>query len=73
MFSFGPTSPRFRAVAVFDQAVLGRAIQSDHYRFVWDGETVRTIGNFSNEEVIDRDRLFAEFRGKASDCRTSEL
>jgi hypothetical protein len=68
-----PDFPKIRAVAVFDQAVLGRAIQSDHYRFVWDGETVRTIGNFSNEEVIDRDRLFAEFRGKASDCRTSEL
>jgi hypothetical protein len=53
-------------VAVFDQAVLGRAIQSDHYRFVWDGETVRTIGNFSTEEVIDRDHLFAEFRGRAA-------
>lgn len=68
-----PDFPEIRAVAVFDQAALGRAIQSDHYCFVWDGETVRTIGNFSTEEVIDRDCLFAEFRGKASGCPTSEL
>ncbi len=61
-----PDFPEVRAVAVFDQAVLGRAIQSDHYRFVWDGETVRTIGNFSTGEVIDRDCLFAEFRGCAA-------
>jgi hypothetical protein len=61
-----PDFPGVRAVAVFDQAVLGRAIQSDHYRFVWDGEAIRTIGNFSNEEVIDRDRLFAELRGRAA-------
>jgi hypothetical protein len=36
-------------------------VQSDHYRFVWDGEAIRTIGNFSSSEVIDRDQLFAEF------------
>jgi hypothetical protein len=56
-----PDMPQVRAVALFDGTVLGRAVQSDHYRFVWDGEAIRTIGNFSSSEVIDRDQLFAEF------------
>ena len=58
--------PGVRAVAVFDPTVLGRAMQSDHYRFVWDGEVIRTIGNFSSGEVIDRVQLFAEFTGRAA-------
>lgn len=48
-----------RAVAVFDGAVLGRAIQSDHYRFDWNGAAITKIGNLSTHEVIERDALFA--------------
>lgn len=48
-----------RALTVFDGAALGTATQSDHYRFLWDGEAVRQIGNFSTLEVIEREALFA--------------
>jgi hypothetical protein len=55
-----------RAVAVFDGAVLGRAIQSDHYRFDWNGSAITKIGNLSTHDVIERDALFAGLRQKAA-------
>ena len=61
-----PELPGVRAVTVFDGGVLGRAVQSEHYRFVWDGERVTTIGNFSSGAVISRDQLFNEFGGRAA-------
>lgn len=48
-----------RGLTIFDGAALGTAIQSDHYRFLWDGERVSRIGNLSTHELIDRDSLFA--------------
>lgn len=55
-----------RAVAVFDGAVLGRAIQSDHFRFDWNGSAITKIGNLSTHDVIERDDLFAELRQRAA-------
>jgi hypothetical protein len=53
-------------IALFDQGVLGRAVQAKHYRFVWDGKVVRTIGDFTTGDVIDRDRLFAALARRAA-------
>ena len=55
-----------RALTVFDGKALGTAIQSDHYRFVWDGLAIRQIGNLSSHEVLDRDVLFAGLTSKAA-------
>lgn len=55
-----------RALTVFDGAALGTAVQSDHYRFLWDGHAVRQIGNLSTHEVLDRDALFAGLGGRAA-------
>jgi hypothetical protein len=55
-----------RGIIVFDGGALGTAVQSDHYRFLWDGEEVGRIGNFSTDEVIDRAALFASLGGKAA-------
>lgn len=55
-----------RAITVFDGAALGTAMQSDHYRFLWDGRAVRQIGNFSTLEVIERDALFAALGDRAA-------
>jgi hypothetical protein len=46
------------AVSVFDPSALGRAVQGDHYRFVWDGEVVSVVGNFRTHEVFERRDLF---------------
>lgn len=50
-------------IEVFDGGVLGRAIQSEHYRFDWDGHAITKIGNLSTREVIERDTLFADVVG----------
>lgn len=55
-----------RVVAVFDGAVLGRAVQSDHFRFDWNGSAITKIGNLSTHDVIERDDLFAELRQRAT-------
>jgi hypothetical protein len=55
-----------RAVSVFDQNALGRAVQSDHFRFVWNGEGIQRIGNFSTHEVMDRETLLASLTGLAA-------
>lgn len=47
-----------RAIAVFDGGALGRAVQSDHFRFEWDGYQITQIGNLSSHQVLDRDELF---------------
>lgn len=53
-----------RFIAVFDGTVLGRALQGAHYRFVWDGKTVKSIYDFSKGDTILRDDLLAASLGK---------
>jgi hypothetical protein len=54
------------ALSVFDGAALGTAIQADHYRFLWDGEAVRQIGNLTTHALLDRDTLFASLGVRAA-------
>lgn len=54
------------AVAVFDGGVLGRVMQSDHYRFDWNGQQITRIGNLSTHEVIERETLFSELARRAA-------
>jgi len=61
-----PGLPGVRAVTVFDQGALGRAVQSDHFKFVWNGEAVQKIGNFSTHDAMDREELFASLAGLAA-------
>ena len=61
-----PDLPGIRAVTVFDQGALGRAVQSDHFKFVWNGEAVQKIGNFSTHDAMDREELFASLAGLAA-------
>lgn len=53
-----------RFISVFDGTVLGRALQGAHYRFVWDGKTVKSIYDFSKGDTILRDDLLAASLGK---------
>ena len=61
-----PDLPGINAVAIFDSDTMDRAIQLDHYRFVWDGKMIRTIGNFRTEEQTKREDLLAELIGRAA-------
>lgn len=61
-----PDLPGVRAVAVFDRTALGRAVQSDHFKFVWDGEVVQKVGNFSTDEAMDRQTLFSALTKRAA-------
>lgn len=64
-----PRLPRALAFAVFDSTVLGRSVQSTHYRFSWDGKKVRLIYDFSSGEEILREDLARELEGTVESDR----
>jgi hypothetical protein len=53
-----------RFVSVYDGSLLGRALQGAHYRFVWDGKTVKSIYDFNKGDTILREQLLAASLGK---------
>lgn len=53
-----------RFLSVFDGSLLPRAVQATHYRFVWDGRTVRSIYDFSNGTEILRGELLGPDLGR---------
>lgn len=53
-----------RFLAVFDGAMLGRAVQGAHYRFVWDGRTIKSIYDFSSGSEILRSGLVGPDPGR---------
>lgn len=55
-----------RFVTVFDGKLLGRALQGDHYRFVWDGKAIKSIYDFTKGETVLRDELAAAILGKSA-------
>jgi hypothetical protein len=44
-------------LAVFDGRVLGRSIQGAHYKFIWDGELIKSIYDFTDGTEILRSEL----------------
>ncbi len=52
------------ALAIFDNRVLGRTVQGAHYRFVWDGQRVSKVYDFTDGREMLRDELLAEFEGE---------
>lgn len=62
-----PDAPQCLAVTVFDNGLLGRTIQSAHYRFVWDGEKIRKVYDFSGDGTeLSRDELFVDVQAQAA-------
>jgi hypothetical protein len=46
--------PSATCIAILDPKSLGRAVQGDHFRFVWDGERIRSVYSFSGPgRIID--------------------
>jgi hypothetical protein len=59
-----PAFAEHRFLSVFDGTALGRALQGAHYRFVWDGKTVKSIYDFSKGDTILREDLLAASLGE---------
>jgi hypothetical protein len=59
-----PGFAEHRFVAIFDGALLPRAIQGAHYRFVWDGQKIKGIYDFSDGKEILRGALLAPDIGR---------
>jgi hypothetical protein len=51
-------------LAVFDGSLLPRAMQGAHYRFVWDGQKIKSIYDFSDGKEILRGALLASDIGR---------
>jgi hypothetical protein len=61
-----PHRPAAACLAIFTGDVLGTTVQGAHYRFVWDGQVVRTVYDFSPPGVgIPREDLIKEDRRAA--------
>ena len=59
-----PGFAEHRFVAIFDGSLLPRAIQGAHYRFVWDGQKIKRIYDFSDGKEILRGALLAPDIGR---------
>lgn len=46
-------------LAVFTGDVLQRSVQSEHYRFVWDGASIKSIYSFNSARKLLPERIFS--------------
>ena len=47
-----PERPSATCVAILNPSGLGPAVQGDHFRFVWDGERIRSLYSFSGPGLV---------------------
>lgn len=47
-------------VAVFKGEALGKSVQEDHYRFIWDGTAVRSVYAFNDGRKLAANEIFSE-------------
>ena len=57
-----PERPAGNRYAVLNAQSLERAIQGDHYRYVWDGTRINELYSFNQGDVIDPEDLQREKR-----------
>ena len=55
-----PVRPGARCISVFKAAALEKSVQTEHFRFVWDGDRIRALYAFSNGEMVAPEAVFAE-------------
>ncbi len=49
--------PSAQGVAILNREVLGRAVQGDHFRYVWDGQRIRSLYGFRDGVTLQPDDL----------------
>lgn len=47
------------SLAVFDGGVLERSVQSEHFRFVWDGVRIKSIYSFQDAVTLSPEQVFS--------------
>jgi hypothetical protein len=52
-----PHRPSAQCIAILNGQALGRAVQEEHFRFVWDGQRIKTLYAFRDGLVILPERL----------------
>lgn len=53
-------------IAIFNGEVLERSVQAEHFRFVWDGQRVKSVYSFDKGENFRADDLFKDAVMKAA-------
>lgn len=52
--------PEGEGIAVLSTGALGRSLQAAHFRYLWDGSTVRQIYSFDTGDLFEPARLLDE-------------
>lgn len=47
-------------ITVLSGATLGRTVQADHFKFIWDGSQISTVYSFSSGEALTPEQLCSE-------------
>ena len=55
-----PYRPGGKGLAVFQGEVLGRSLQAEHFRFVWDGNSIRSIYSFHDGTTLRPEHVFSQ-------------
>jgi hypothetical protein len=53
-----------RFLGAFDGSVLGRSVQGSHYKFLWDGKTIKSVYDFTDGTEILRAELLHAARSR---------
>lgn len=53
-----PDAGRATFLAIINPEIIELSEQETHYRFVWDGKSIRSVYNFSNGEETSRETIF---------------
>jgi hypothetical protein len=53
-------------LAIFNGDVLGRSVQAEHFRFVWDGALVKSVYSFDKGQKFKAEDLFKDAVAKAA-------
>lgn len=52
-----PDRPSTKCIAIINGQTLEKAVQGEHFRFVWDGSSIKTLYAFSNGTALRSDHL----------------
>lgn len=55
-----PHRPKAECIAIFQGEALGKSVQEDHYRFIWDGTAVRSVYAFNGGRKLAANEIFSE-------------
>jgi hypothetical protein len=61
-----PIRPAGSCLAIFNAMFWGRSVQAEHFRFMWDGRSVKSVYSFDKGQKFRADDLFKDTVMKAA-------